>query len=131
MSVFFRAWGSDFMSIKLNNENSEKPAASDQRRPYQKPTLIVGPVLTNVTATKAVSGTAPIAQCWVARAAFGENDIRWMIFREWLVVEAPGWFHNLYIRHGEAIGAWLQGRATMQGIVRGLMMPAVNRTLRK
>jgi hypothetical protein len=22
---------------------------------------------------------------WVARAAFGEADIRWMIFREWLL----------------------------------------------
>jgi hypothetical protein len=113
------------MSIKLN---SEKPAASDQRRPYQKPVLIMGPVLTNVTAVAPVSGTI---KCWVARAAFGESDIRWMIFREWLVVDAPGWFRDLYIRHGESVGAWLKGRATMQKFVRTLMMPAVNRTLRK
>jgi hypothetical protein len=114
------------MSIKLN---SQKPAASEERRPYQKPVLTKGPILANVTAIKAVSGAVPT--CWVARAAFGESDIRWMIFREWLVVGAPGWFRNLYIRHGEAVGAWLQNHASMQSVVRALMMPAVNRTLRK
>jgi hypothetical protein len=111
-----------------NLKNNAKAVAS--RRPYQKPVLTKGPVLTNVTAIPTVSG-APAPICWVARAAFGENDIRWMIFREWLVVEAPAWFRNLYIRHGEAVGAWLQGHARMQSIVRALMMPAVNRTLRK
>jgi hypothetical protein len=115
------------MSIK---PNSEKPVASGERRPYHKPVLSKGPVLTSVTAATAVSG-APANFCWVARAAFGENEIRWMIFREWLVVDAPTWFLNLYNRHGEAVGAWLQDRATMQSIVRALMMPAVNRTLRK
>jgi hypothetical protein len=127
MSAFFRAGGADFMSIKLN---SEKPV-SGERRPYYKPVLTKGPVLTNVTAITTVSGTVPAPICWVARAAFGENDIRWMIFREWLVVDAPAWFLDLYIRHGEAVGAWLQGHARMQSIVRALMMPAVNRTLRK
>jgi hypothetical protein len=111
-----------------NKPQSEKPNASEVRV-YQKPVLTKGPVLTNVTAIKAVSGTVPI--CWVARAAFGETDIRWMIFREWLVVDAPGWFRNLYIRHGEAVGSWLQARANMQSVVRALMMPAVNRVLRK
>jgi len=106
---------------------AEKPNASEVRV-YQKPVLTKGPVLTNVTAGKAVSGTLPI--CWVARAAFGETDIRWMIFREWLVVEAPGWFRELYIRHGEAIGSWLRGQPRLQAAVRAAMMPAVNRMLR-
>jgi hypothetical protein len=113
------------MSGKLDNEKT-KAAAS---RAYQKPTLIRGPVLTSVTAIKAVSGTLPPG--WIARAAFGEADIRWMIFREWLVVEAPAWFRKLYIRHGEAIGYWLQRQPRLQGAVRAAMMPAVKRILRK
>jgi len=32
------------------------------------------------------------AHCGIARAAFGEADIRWMIFRAWLVDDAPAWF---------------------------------------
>src|SRR5450432_129054 len=95
-------------------------------RPYQTPTLIKGTILTSVTAAiKNVSGVVPAPFCWIARAAFGETDLRWMIFREWLVVEAPAWFRNLYIRHGEAIGSWLGDRHVMQGVVRALMMPAV------
>jgi len=98
-------------------------------KPYLKPTLVKGPVLTNVTADSAVSG-APLVVCWVARAAFGESDIRWMIFREWLLEDAPLWFRRLYIRHGELAGAWLAGRANARRVVRALMMPAVNRKLR-
>jgi hypothetical protein len=99
-------------------------------RPYQAPTLVKGPVLTSVTAAKTVSGTLP-PTCWIARAAFGETDIRWMIFREWLLVDAPAWFRKLYIRHGEAIGFWLSDRAGMRRVVRTLMIPAVNRVLKR
>jgi hypothetical protein len=83
-----------------NKPQTEKPNAPEVRV-YQKPVLAKGPVLTNVTAIKSVSGSAPAPGCWIARAAFGETDIRWMIFREWLVVEAPAWFRELYIRHGD------------------------------
>jgi hypothetical protein len=96
---------------------------------YQKPTLVKGPVLTNVTAAKQlVSGPAP---CWVARAAFGETDVRWLIFRAWLLDDAPLWFRRLYIRYGESVGAWVAARAGARRVVRALMMPAVNRKLRR
>jgi hypothetical protein len=98
-------------------------------RPYDNPTLVKGPVLTNVTAIKTVSGVAPTV-CWVARAAFGESDIRWLIFRDWLLEDAPRWFRRLYIRHGESVGAWVAVSAGARRIVRALMMPAVNRKLR-
>ena len=100
-------------------------------KPYKKPTLVKGPVLTEVTASTpvhVVSGPAP--GCWVARAAFGENDIRWMIFRSWLLDDAPVWFRRLYIRRGELVGTWLAGREGARRVVRALMMPAVNRKLR-
>lgn len=95
-------------------------------KPYQKPTLTKGPVLTNVTAAKTVSGVT----CWVARAAFGETDIRWLIFRSWLLEDAPVWFRRLYIRQGERVGRWLADRASARRIMRALMMPAIRRKLR-
>jgi hypothetical protein len=113
------------MLQKSDGSKSLRPAS----KPYLKPTLVKGPVLTNVTADTAVSG-APIGVCWVARAAFGESDIRWMIFREWLLDDAPHWFRRLYIRHGELVGAWLAGRVSARRVVQALMMPAVNRKLR-
>jgi hypothetical protein len=110
------------MVTKFNCSTSQIAA----RKGYQKPTLAKVAVLSAVTAVT-VSGPA---KCWVARAAFGEADIRWMIFRAWLVDDAPAWFRRLYIRHGEAIGNWLARRESARLIVRALMAPAVNGKLR-
>jgi hypothetical protein len=96
-------------------------------KPYVKPILFKGPVLTSVTADSTVS----VPSCWVARAAFGESDVRWQIFRAWLIDDAPSWFRRLYIRHGELVGTWLAGRDGARRIVRSLMMPAVNHKLRR
>ena len=110
------------------SDNSKSQLAASKT--YRKPSLVKGPVLTNVTANKSVSGSIPSDSCWVARAAFGETDIRWMIFRAWLLEDAPLWFRRLYLRHGESIGAWLAGRAGARRVVRSLMMPAVERKSR-
>ena len=113
------------MVAKVAKSNNSAPQTS-ARKVYQRPTLTKAAVLSAVTAVT-VSGPA---KCWVARAAFGEADIRWMIFRAWLVDDAPAWFRRLYIRHGEAIGNWLAGRESARLIVRALMVPAVNGKLR-
>jgi hypothetical protein len=95
---------------------------------YQKPTLAKGPLLAGVTAVPAVSGGNQI--CWIARAAFGEHDIRWMIFRAWLLDDAPSWFRSLYLRYGEAVGGWLASKHRVRGVVRTMMMPAIWRKAR-
>jgi hypothetical protein len=96
---------------------------------YQKPTLAKGPSLARVTAVPAVSGGGQLG-CWVARAAFGEHDIRWLIFRAWLFDDAPTWFRSLYLRYGKAVGSWLAGKHRLRGVVRTMMMPAVRRKAR-
>jgi hypothetical protein len=96
---------------------------------YTKPTLMKGPVLTRITAAVATSQSGNV--CWVARAAFGDADIRWLIFRAWLLDDAPIWFRRLYIRHGEAVGAWLTGQPRTRGLVRAAMAVAINRKLRR
>jgi hypothetical protein len=99
------------------------------RNVYRKPTLVKAGALSALTASDS-SISAERQACWVARAAFGEADIRWMIFRYWLLEDAPAWFRSLYLRYGEAIGAWLAGRDGTRAAVRALMMPAIKRKLR-
>lgn len=41
--------------------------------------------------------------CWVARAAWGENNPRWVEFRESMFAYAPEWFVRFYLTHGPAI----------------------------
>jgi len=111
------------MVAKSNNSGSQTAA----RKAYRTPTLIKAAMLSAVTAQSQTSG---VAECWVARAAFGEADIRWMIFRAWLLDDAPASFRRLYLRYGESVGDWLAGRDSARLLVRGLMVPAVNRKLR-
>jgi hypothetical protein len=111
------------MPTKVETERRHARAA----RAYQKPVLAKGPVLTQVTA-QSVSGLE--RGCWIARAAFGEQDLRWMIFREWLFGDAPAWFRNFYLRHGEAIGSWLKDHARARAVVRVAMTPAILHVLR-
>ena len=112
------------MVTKSNQAASQNTA----RKAYQKPTLVKAAALAAISAVDAgtISGAV---ECWVARAAFGEADIRWMIFRSWLVDDAPVWFRRFYIRYGESIGTWLAGREGARVVVRSLMMPAINRKL--
>ena len=112
-----------------------RPTGSKSQRAtpkqYEKPTLTKGPVLTVVTASDGAPVSGATGFCWIARAAFGESDIRWMIFRAWLLEDAPTWFRRLYIRYGETIGAWLGGHGGARHAVRKLMTLAINRKLRE
>jgi hypothetical protein len=108
-------------------ESTNSTSQTRARKAYQKPTLVKATVLAAITADTLIS---PAPGCWVARAAFGEADIRWMIFRSWLLEDAPLWFRWLYISYGELIGSWLSGRESARSVVRALMMPAINRKLR-
>jgi hypothetical protein len=108
------------MSVKKTTKKQESP------KRYAKPVVKKGPVLSHV-ATKIVSGEA--APCWIARAAFGADDFRWMIFRAWLLDDAPAWFRGLYIRFGERLGALIEGRETTRKLVRRAMDPVIRRKI--
>jgi hypothetical protein len=59
--------------------------------------------------------------CWVARAAYGADNPRWMVFRTWLLEDAPGWFRVAYLRHGPAFAAWLEDKPLARALVRVAM----------
>ena len=46
--------------------------------------------------------------CWVAREVYGEDNPKWMKFRDWMLHHSPSWFFNFYVEHGEKIAAWLK-----------------------
>jgi hypothetical protein len=114
----------------MSNNSEPAKATVATPKPYTKPTLRKAGVLSAMTATEIRFSGSPEPPCWVARAAFGETDIRWMIFRAWLIDDAPAWFRGLYIRHGELIGAWLSGRERARRVVRAAMMLAISRKVR-
>jgi hypothetical protein len=114
--------------VAKSNSSASQISQTKARKAYQKPIFVKAAVLSAVTAARVASSASDT--CWVARAAFGEADIRWMIFRSWLVDDAPAWFRRLYIRHGESVGNWLAGRESARLLVRTLMMPAIRRKLR-
>ena len=114
------------MDMDQKTTENAQAAVKNGRKPYQKPVMTKGPLLNNITAVPA--GSAKLG-CWVAQAAFGRDDIRWMVFREWLMADSPRWFRDFYIRFGERIGAWLETRDTAKAVVRYLMMPAVRRKI--
>lgn len=59
--------------------------------------------------------------CWVAREVYGPHDPRWLVFRDWMQHDAPGWLHDAYRDHGEALASWIHERPAAKQVVRGLM----------
>jgi len=59
--------------------------------------------------------------CWVAREAYGVDDPRWLVFRAWLLTDAPEWLRNAYVAHGPEFAAWLHDKPAAKAIVRGMM----------
>lgn len=75
-----------------------------------------------------------IGSCWIARAAYGENNPRWLLFRRWLLTKAPSKFVAWYFRYGPSIGAKLSAapessraavRAWMDNILKSEVRHAV------
>lgn len=71
-------------------------------------------------------GSAAGAMCWVAREVYGEDNPKWMVFRDWLTNNAPKWLYNLYLKHGEKFAGYIKDKPFIKSIVRGLMNIAVD-----
>lgn len=67
------------------------------------------------------SGLGAAVGCWVAREVYGEDNPKWRIFREWLMLRSPKWFHKLYVKHGERFAAWLKGKHVIKALIRHWM----------
>lgn len=67
------------------------------------------------------SFVAGLAGCWVARAAYGDNDKRWLDFANWLFLDAPDWFHAFYISAGAQIAEWVKVHSSVRAGIRFIM----------
>jgi heptosyltransferase-2 len=52
---------------------------------------------------------------------FGPTDPRWLLFRAWLLADAPSWLVDLYARHGETAAAWIHDKPAVKAALRVLM----------
>jgi hypothetical protein len=70
----------------------------------------------------AVLGKAAVAAiCWVAREVYGEDDPKWMVFRQWLLTEAPEWLLDLYMEEGERFAKFISDKPLLKFIVKKAM----------
>ena len=59
--------------------------------------------------------------CWVAREVYGEDDPKWLQFREWVIGASPDWFYKLYSTHGEKIAEKVKRNPWTKKVLRPLM----------
>jgi len=72
-------------------------------------------------------GNDLVEVCWVARAVYGDDNPRWMLFRSWLFGEAPAWFRDLYIAKGPGFAEWLSDKPFTKAVIRRWMDRRINR----
>jgi hypothetical protein len=70
-------------------------------------------------------GGMGMGMCWVAREVYGPANPRWLIFRGWLLSEAPTWLVDLYATHGEDFAAWIHDKPIVKAVLRFLMDCAI------
>jgi polysaccharide export outer membrane protein len=71
-------------------------------------------------------GFNPNNFCWVAREVYGEHNPKWLVFRAWLLIEAPVWLRDAYGAHGEQFAAWIHDKPLAKAAVKVLMDQVVN-----
>ena len=59
--------------------------------------------------------------CWVAREVYGEDNPKWLQFRDWLMNSAPNWFRELYIKHGERVAQFISNKPILKAVIRRWM----------
>jgi hypothetical protein len=57
----------------------------------------------------------------VAREVYGAHNPQWLLFRAWLLTEAPAWLREGYIAHGEDVAAWIHNKPLVKAAIKGLM----------
>lgn len=58
------------------------------------------------------------AFCWVAREVYGVHNPAWLLFREWMLNESPGWFRATYIKFGERFAKFISNKPRLKARIR-------------
>lgn len=76
--------------------------------------------------TNAAGAGSSLVICWVAREVYGRHNPSWLLFRRWLLEDAPRWFRNLYIRHGEWFAEFISDKPRLKEVLRRWMDTRIN-----
>jgi len=71
-------------------------------------------------------GGGGMGMCWVAREVYGIDNPKWLMFRSWLLQDAPGWLVSLYANYGEDFAAWVRDKPTIKAGLGWLMDRAID-----
>ena len=63
--------------------------------------------------------------CWVAREVYGAENPRWLLFRAWLMTQAPDWLRETYLAHGQEFAGWIHDKPVLKAGIRMLMEAAI------
>jgi hypothetical protein len=69
----------------------------------------------------AIGAGARIAMCWVAREVYGEQNPEWLLFRDWVMYDAPEWFAELYCQFGERVAKFISNKPAIKAVIRKWM----------
>jgi len=59
--------------------------------------------------------------CWVAREVYGEDNPKWLQFREWVIGYSPNWFYKAYSKYGEKMAAVVAKVPALKVVIRPFM----------
>lgn len=140
--------GSDAGSMMLNAESMANNYAMGLHNVAagQQATVMQGEVAAanneaaekngQMAAGAAILGALIMAMCWVAREVFEEERtedgrLKWVVFRKWLLSEAPMWFRLWYMENGQEAALWLHDRPRCKKVAKWAMSRVVRESSSK
>ena len=63
-------------------------------------------------------GVGTAYACWVAREVYGVHNPAWLLFREWMLNDSPGWFRVTYIKFGERFAKFISNKPRLKARIR-------------
>ena len=67
------------------------------------------------------SGSPTFGVCWVAREVYGVANPAWLVFRQWLLNDAPQWLLSLYMTYGERFAEWIHDKPRLKAVIKYFM----------
>lgn len=113
-------YGSNYNAANAQYLTGQNNAAALQGANTQSNAILTNNFLQSLAGLYG-SGAFGGTPCWVAREIYGVLDPRWLLFRHWLLVAAPGSLRTAYLKNGEKCAAWLKNHPEAKPSIRTFM----------
>ena len=68
-----------------------------------------------------ISALGAIFACQIAQTVYGIDDLRWLLFREYLLFRAPKPFRSAYVRNAGRVSSFLRNRPVLKRVIKRFM----------